>query len=374
MKKKADIVIIGGGIQGTSLLYHLVERGITNVQLVEMDMLGAGATGRSAGWVLHQQSSPINTQLTLLSMKEYSSFEEKFGVDIGFINPGCIQMGSYDMISEMASRAEYQKSLGIAIDILDTQTMQKEIPFVNYSDIGIGLFGKDDCKVNPHAVVSAYVNYSKKHGAIVDLKTTATNIITKGDKVVGVETTSGTISTPLVVNAAGFRANEVGKWLGLEIPIHKSVNHEVITEPTNILNRPYPLLEILVGEYFYVSYAGPKLNQASIGIGDWETTSNDQIADLPRVVKEFGAAFEHRLPQFSDLKIVSHYAGIRPMSPDGLPILGSVDGLEGYINDCCWGGDGVAHGPAGGIIMSELITGSRLSVDMNSFLFSRFAR
>lgn len=374
MKRNADIVIIGGGIQGTSLLYHLAERGISNVQLIEMDMLGSGATGRSAAWVMHQQFFPENTQLTLISMKEYLGFKEKFGVDIGLMKSGSIQMGSYEMISEMKSRAEFQISVGISTDVLDPKTMEKEIPFVNFSDVGIGLYCEDDCRVDPHAVMTAYVNHAKNKGAEVDLKTKATNILVKGDKVVGVETTSGIINTNLVVNAAGFRADEVGKWVGLKIPLRKSVNHEIITEETSILDRAYPLLEILVGEIIYVSYAGPKFNQASIGIGDWETFGNDQTSDLPRLVSECGEAFNFRLPKFFDLNIVRHYAGIRPMSPDGFPILGPVDGLDGYINDCCWGGDGVAHGPAGGIIVSELITGAKQSIDMQPFLFSRFAK
>lgn len=380
MKKTADVVIIGGGIQGTSLLFYLTERGICNVQLIEMNQIGDGATSRSAAWVMHTQDLEQNIHLTKISMREFLQYGDKLGVDIGLKQPGrvhqgagSLSIGTKDYEADMRRRAALQRSHDIPTDILTAEDIKRAVPFINVSDVGVGLYCQDDAIVDPHSIMYAYIKRAKARGAQVAIGVRATGILLESQRVVGVETTAGRISAPVVVNAAGFRAREVGESVGISIPLCNSVRHELITAPTPILDGHFPLIEVLAPEEMYIGYVGTRGNQAMIGIGRWEPGDFEQRPNLFRLVEEFGDALRHRFPELYELEIVNHWAGIRPLSPDGYPVLGPVENISGYVNDCCWGGDGVAHAPAGGVLVSGYIAEARdMPMSIEPFLLKRF--
>jgi sarcosine oxidase subunit beta len=379
MKTTADAVIIGGGIQGTSLLYYLTQRGMSNIKLLEMEEIGCGATSRSAAWVMHTQLHKLRTIMTKLSLAEYLQYKEKLGIDIGLIQPGklnygagSLQVGTIDLEIAMREQANIQRSLDIPADILDADQVKKAVPFMNTDDIGIGLYCEEDGIVNPHSIMYGYIEQAKKRGADVQIGVRATNIKLKNQRVIKVETNADPIWTPIVINAAGFRACEVGSWINIKIPLCNSKRHELITEPTPILDGHFPLIEVLAPEEVYIGYVGENGNQAMIGIGRWTPENFSQEPELLRLMSEFGDALKYRFPDIAELRCVNKWAGIRPLSPDGIPVLGPVEGVDGYINDCCWGGDGVAHAPIGGLLLSAFITGVELPMNLEPFLLKRF--
>src|SRR5262249_17414998 len=160
--------------------------------------------------------------------------ENKFGVDIDLRIKGILSLGPKEMQDELLKQATLQKSFGIPADVLEASEILKIAPFVNTADIGIGLYCKDDAIFDPYPIVQAYAKHAKLRGAKILEGVKASAILIKNRRVVGVATSIGTISTPIVVNAAGAWAGKVGKWAGINIPLRNSVRHQLITEPSSI--------------------------------------------------------------------------------------------------------------------------------------------
>jgi glycine/D-amino acid oxidase-like deaminating enzyme len=388
VKKNADAVIIGGGIQGASALYHLTEAGMKNVQLVEMDRVGSGTTRYTASWFVLQSRLEPNIRLSQLSLREFLSFEDKFGVNIDFRQIGSLSINTIENEKAMLELAEYQRSFGVPIDILSPAEIKSIAPFLNVQDIGIGLFCKEDGLVDTFAVLNTYIGQAKKLGATVDEGVRATGVMLQGNKVVGVETTGSIIHTPIVVNAAGIYDKVVAGWVGLDLPTIKAIRHTIFTEPTNLLPENMTLIEILNPQVIYI---GKESGAAKYSVGLDETESFAHVPDLPGLLDKYGNSLVYRMPEIAQLGIKKCIAGIRSLpiskvsigSGSGrsvsqvgrsLPILGPVDGIDGYFNDCAWGGLGVSHAPAGGKLMAELITKkSNLNISIDPFLLRRYS-
>ncbi len=368
MRTTADVVIIGGGIQGVSALYYLAESGIRNTVLVEMDKLASGTTAYTAGWIMLQQPRREQMQLSQISFAEFRSFEDKFGVDIGFRQKGSLSINTIGHSDEMRERAQLQKSLGIPVKILTASEIKSMAPILNVSDIELGLYCEEDGVVDANAIVYAYSKAAKLLGAEVEEGVKAIDIIVQNAKVIGVKTTRGLIATPFVVNAAGIYAKEVGKWIGLDIPITNALRHIVVTDL--LIPEDMPLIEVLNPVQIYIGSTG---GRADYTVGSFETDRFEHKPDLMLLIKTHLDDLMHRAPALAEAGIVTCTAGIRSLTPDGLPILGPVEEVSGYINDCGWGGTGISHGPAGGQVIAECIAGtSNLPVSIEPFLMKRF--
>lgn len=387
MKTNADAVIIGGGIQGASALYHLAEAGMHNVQLVEMDSLGSGTTRYTASWFVLQSRLEPNIRLSQESLRDFLSFEDKFGVNIDFRQIGSLSINTIENKNAMHELADYQRSLGVPIDILSPEEIKTIAPFLNVEDIGIGMFCKEDGLVDTFAVLNTYVSHAKKLGAEVQEGVKATGILLQKNKVVGVKTTGGIIHTPIVVNAAGIYDKLVAGWVGIDLPTIKAIRHTLFTEPTNLIPKNMTLIEILNPQVIYI---GGESGAAKYSVGLDETGSFAHVPDLPGLVDKYGDSLVYRMPEIAQLRIKNCIAGIRSLPANkvnienvsgqrlsqvgrSLPILGPVDGIDGYFNDCAWGGLGVAHSPAGGNLIAQLITKkNNLSINIDPFLLKRY--
>ncbi|RLC17196.1 MAG: hypothetical protein DRI57_10130 [Deltaproteobacteria bacterium] len=378
MKKTADVVIIGGGIQGASALCYLCEAGIRNVMLIEMDKLGGASstTAYTSGWVMLQEEDEINIRMSQMSFLEFLRFEEKYGIDINFIQNGSLSIDTTDHSERFHKRAEIHKTFGIHGEILSREDIRSVAPFLNLSDIESGLFSKNDGKVNADSVLQGYIRQAKRLGAEICEGTKAVNIKVRNGKVAGVETTSGFIHTPVVVNAAGIYAKQVARWAGIRLPLTNALLHVVLTEPTPMIQDNMPLIEVLNPELIYVegrTSIGSEGNIAEYSLGNVKTESFDHVAQLELFTEKYADHILYRIPEIFNLGITNCYAGIRTLTPDDFPILGHTDEVEGYVSDCGWGGRGISHAPAGGRLIAECISKThKLPVSIEPFLLSRF--
>ena len=370
MRTTADVVVIGGGIAGVSALYYLTEGGISNILLVEMERIGGGTTGHTAAYVTLQEPLELSTRLSLMSYPEVCSFEDKFDVDIGFQKKGSLSLDVIEHSDTLLERAELQRSMNVPTDVLTRDEIKSIAPFLNLSDIEIGLLCQEGGPVDPHPFIHAYIKHAKRLGAEAREEVKATNIVVRNGKVVGVDTTRGFVSTPIVINAAGIYASEVGSWVGIDIPLINALRHTIRSELTPLVPKGIPMIEVLNPEEIYIETKGHSLD---FSLGFDITDSHAHVANLQHLVEKYGDAIVHRMPVMRDLGIQSCEAGIRSMTPDDLPILGPVDTVEGFINDCGWGGSGVSLAPAGGKLITECILGtSNLPVSVEPFLLKRF--
>ena len=379
MRKSADVVIIGGGIQGTSVAYHLAKKGIRDTVLVEMDTLGSGSSGLSAAMLMHQTGQEQTTKLALISIKEYRSYSKKFEIDISFRKTGSICFATEPQkADELRKRIEMQNRIGIATETLDGSGVSKLAPLIKEDGIIVATYCEQDGYIDPYSVVNAYAQEARKLGVEINLRVKALNIKTSGRKVVGVETKgvetgSAYIETPVVINAAGALAGQVAEWVGIHLPIMNKKRNIVFLAPRPPL-EPFPIVEDVVTEW----YLRPDGKNIMVGVGPQE-----EVGYIPDTLRpgfdesclyKLGEYIEHRAPALMETAVMgSHWAGVRCMTSDELPILGPVDGVEGFLNCCGWSGFGITLAPVGGMLLAEFVAhGKSSTAEINPFLLKRF--
>jgi len=367
MKKTADAVIIGGGVAGISTLYHLARRGVKAL-LFEVDRLGSGTTAYTAGWVILQEPTRLRIMMSLLSLAEFRLLQDE--MNIGLHSKGLLSINTVEYIEHERKRAKMQESLGISTELLSPLEIKKIAPFLNVDDIGIGRYCADDGIVDAHALVQGYAKKARSLGAVIYEGVRVTNILQKKNRVVGVDTTAGIVSSPIVVNAAGIYAKQVAGWAGVELPLHLDLRHNVYTEKIPSIPADMPLLEILNPVVIYLGATGQR---ADYTVGSFPPTSFAHRPNLALLLKTHLADLEYRMPDVAQAGIIKCTAGIRAHSPDDLPILGPVKDVEGYYNNCGWDGHGVMHSPIGGQLVASCITGIEVPpIPIEPFLLNRF--
>jgi sarcosine oxidase subunit beta len=368
MKPMAEAVIIGGGIQGASLAYHLARRGLTDVCLVEMNDLGSGSSGRSASLITFASPPEACLPLTVLSFAALMRFQDELGGDPEYDPIGCLRLAGERGVPFFRRRHELLRRWGIESHLVDRETINDLTPGLNLEDIEVGLYVPCDGNIEPHSILMAYAQSARGMGVQIAQRVKATGLEIEGGRLRGVHTTAGFITTPRVINAAGFCAREVGAWAGMALPIRNLKRHIFFTGPVALYSRSIPFTYEYEVEW-YIRREGPGV---LIGMGATESDEKDPQVDWA-FLDVIGEHTMHRAPALADAEIKGGWAGLRPMTPDDNPILGEAPHLPGFFNDCGWDGHGVMHAPAGGLLMAELIVdGEATSADVSPFRVERF--
>ena len=368
MKRTAEVVVVGGGIQGISLAYHLARRGLTDVCLVEMKTLGSGSSGRSAAIIGHAFPTENCLPLVELSFAALMRFQDELDADPGYEPIGCLLLAGAQGAPDLRRRHALLQSKGIDSHLVDWETISRLTPGLNLEGIEIGLYGPRGGVIDPHSIMMAYTQHARHLGVEFAEGVKATGLQVEGDRVMGVHTTAGFIATHRVVNAAGFRAREVGAWTGMDLPITNLKRHIFVSGPIPTYSRSIPFT-YEVEEAWYMRREGPGL---LIGMGAVESDEEDPQVDWSflDVVAEHSM---HRAPALAEAEVKTGWAGLRPITPDDDPILGEASHLRGFFNDCGWGGHGIMHAPAAGIVLAEwIVDGKASSVDISRFRAERF--
>ncbi len=369
MKKSADVVIIGGGIQGTSVAYHLAKRGITNVALVEMDLIGSGSSGRSAAMLINTMSRQETIRLSQESFKEYLNFNEELGESSGFRQIGHMTIATPAVESKLVEEVAIQRKMGVPVETLGPAQISEVVPALNVEDLAFGAVCWTDGIIDPHAIMQTYTREARALGVEIYERVQATGIKLQDGRVVGVNTSYGFVSTALVVNAAGARAIEVGAWVGLKLPITNYKRHIFITDQFPEISARTPIVMDMQDDWYFRKEGDGIL----VGMGREESQSFE-----PQVEWELQSLLVeralHRAPILANARIIRGWVGLRALTPDDLPVLGRVPGLEGFVNCCGWGGHGVMHAPIGGLLTAEIIVdGDASTIDVTPFRYHRFA-
>jgi sarcosine oxidase subunit beta len=366
----APIVIIGGGVMGASTLYHLAKRGLNAVLLEKEPFFGQGATGRCAGGIRYQFATEINIRLSLLSLPMLDRFEEEIGQPIDRRYCGYLFMLTREEdVATFKHNVALQHSLGVMTEWLSGDEVRRRIPLIRCADAVAGTFNGHDGLCDPNGVVMGYINAARRLGAKAVEGIGVAAIKTAGGKVVGVETNRGTISTDVVVNAAGPWSAPISRTAGIDLPVQPIRRQWLTTTPLPAVPPDFPfVIDFAQSLYFHREGDGLLLGMSNLN----EKPGFDQSVDEEFELINLEAATK-RMPLLEKAGLASHLAGLYEVTPDAHPIIGRVPALDGYFVVTGFSGHGFMHGPISGLLMSEeILDGKAHTLDISSLRYSRF--
>ena len=254
---RADVVIIGGGIVGASIAYHLTKFGITNTVLLERKQLTSGTTWHAAGLVGQLRASRNLTELAKYTTNLFEGLEKETGQATGFKQNGSISIAlTGGRLEEMLRGASMAKNFGLAVDVISTGEIKERVPHYNMAGVTGGVFLPKDGQVNPIDVTQALAAGARSRGGQIFEHTKVTRILTRNGKAVGVETTAGTIMADKVVIAGGMWSRELGRSVGVNIPLHACEHFYIVSEPIAELPRNMPVVRVPDECTYYKEDAG----------------------------------------------------------------------------------------------------------------------
>ena len=365
---------------GASVAYHLARRGMTDVVLLEREkMLGTGSTGRNAGGVRHQFSNDANIKLSIESIALLERFEDEVGHPIDFHQDGYLfLLSTQSSVDTFQRNVTLQRSLGVDVQWLDARAAAQLAPGLSTDGVIAATFCQRDGIADPNGVTQGFAKTAQSLGMTVGRDVEVTGITLMAGRVTAVETTKGAIDTRIVVNAAGPYARLIGRMAGADVPVDPIRRHIFIAAgPSTGSGQALsgvPSNHIMVIDFettFYFHREGAGL---LFGMGErHETPTFDTTVQwdfLPQVID----VAVTRLPALADASISHAWAGLYEMSPDGNPILGAADGVDGLFLINGFSGHGFQHSPAAGRVLADVITGRDPQFDLTPFAANRFAR
>ena len=372
--QKAEIVIIGGGVVGASVAYHLTERGCRDVILLEREAsVGQGSTGKATGGVRAQFETDINIRLSLYSL----DFLRDWAVDCGYEPRGYLFVATNaEQLEFLKQSGEKQRSLGYTdVQSVDTRTIAEMVPGLNCDDIVGGSFGPRDGFIDPMAILEGFLSKSVSNGARVETAKHVRSIKLTAGRVTSVETESGTIECEKVVLCAGAWAAETAKTTGLELPVEPLRRQIVCVRSKTPLPANLPMV-IDLSNGFHFRPARNSDNEVLFAYAEAEEKPSFSTDFDEAFIKQVYEKARHRAPFLAETEVIREKcrAGLYENTPDHHAILGgcSVEGLY-FANG--FSGHGVMHSPATGRALSEIILdGESKFLDVTSLHIDRFAK
>jgi sarcosine oxidase subunit beta len=373
LPKTAEVVIIGGGVMGTSTAYHLAKKGCRDVVLLEKEtFFGEGATGRCAGGFRHQFATEIDIRLSKHSIPMLERFPLELGQQIGFNQCGYLFLLSRDEdVLAFQRNVQMQRRLGVETQWLSVRDIAQMVPTIDLEGITAGTFYGEDGLADPSSVVHGYVKGARRLGATLLNETEVLDIDARAGRVRGVITNRGSIQTPIVVNAAGPWASQIGAMAGVEVFVKPVRRQMSVTTPIPQVPADFPMV-IDFAESLYFHREGPGI---LTGMSNpHEPPGFDQSVDLDWQIRHLEAA-SLRMPILAEAGILNSWAGLYEVSPDALPILGRVLEVEGFFCTNGFSGHGFMHGPICGLLTAEeILDGLAHTVDISPVRIERFER
>jgi sarcosine oxidase, subunit beta len=364
----AECVIIGGGVVGCSLAYHLARAGMRPVLLDRGDF-GAGSTARGAGGVRQQFATEINVRVGMLSHQLLERFGDEVGATADLREIGYLFVASdAEQMAQLERNVAMQHSVGLSdVRLVSRDDVSGLVPDLNLTDVVGGTFCPSDGLAGPNEVTSGYVAAARRHGAQVFDGVNVDAIQHHGDRVSAVTAGGTCIATPMVVNCAGPYAATIGDMAGVKVPVRPFRRHIFVTEEFALDPDPPFTVDVRTSFYFH-----PEGNGLILGMSDpAEPSSFDTTLDwgfLEHLVEHA----THRLPTLEQAAIKTGWAGLYEVSPDNQAIVGESD-LRGFWLCCGFSGHGFMQAPAVGLLLAQEITGTGSDIDLSPFSPGRFA-
>jgi sarcosine oxidase subunit beta len=369
MKSKADVVIIGGGVNGCSLAYRLAKKGL-DVIVVEKKYLSSGATGACGAGIRQQWSTRENASLAIQSVKIFEQLSKELGQDIEFRQGGyLIAVHDKKEMKQSEKNVAMQRSLGLKVDILQPEEMTDVVPILDVKAMRVigATFCPTDGHANPFKTTFAYADAARKLGAEINTHTTVTDVKIKNKEIHGVGTDQGTIRTSIVVNAAGIDSKAIAEMVKVKLPLTPFRKEIMATE------RLQPLFEAMVisfkdGIYF----SQQKEGQIVGGIPIPEEKGGYKTMPTFSFLQHMSQTLTRYAPVLKHVNVLRHWTGFYDVTPDARPILGEVKEVKGFIQCNGFSGHGFMISPMVSQLLTNLIAEEKSSDVLANLRLDRF--
>ena len=372
MKSTADVVIVGGGVIGTSLLFNLGRLGVTDTLLLEKDVLGSGSTGRSQAICRMHYSNPVTAIMAWESLGIFSNFKEVVGGESGFVETGYLVVVTADDSVGLARNVSMQYGLGIDTMRVTARDLEDIAPMVAVYEDEFMAWEPQSGYADPYMVTTSYGVRAREMGAEISLRNPVTSIEVGSGRVKAVVTAEGRVETPIAVVAAGPWSKQVLGDMGVDVPL-VPVRHQVAS-----LTRPVDKLPLhpTVGDIAQSFSFRPDGNSLTMmGFGPEEEVdleTYNQGVDMDEMASAL-SRLANRIPAMEDADFRGGWSGLFTTTPDWHPLLDAVPGIEGLYCAIGFSGHGFKLSPMIGVTMAELIVeGVSKSVDSSRLRFNRF--
>jgi len=373
MTQTYDAIVIGAGVMGASIAFHLAERG-QKVAILERKTVASGATGHSSGLVRMHYDLAVESELVFTSYKEYfSNWKERVGGECGFQNTGFLQIAKPEHEDRLRGNVANQQKIGINTSVITADEVKRLFPDLVTDHFQFAAYEPDSGYADATLTTNSFIDGAKHNGATLMQNCEVTAIHTSGGRVTGVSTTKGEFAAPTIVNVAGPWAKHVAKLANVDVPL------ETWTHDVAFLHRPPSLGKIpAVIDDVINCYFRPEGSALILAAGEDESMrgeapdAEDQTP-TPTFLDKLIDAMLQRIPKIEESGLHSIHVGRDGITPDQRAIY-SAAGPDGFYLACGLSGTGFKTSPAAGASMAELILdGTPKTVDITPFKFERFA-
>jgi glycine/D-amino acid oxidase-like deaminating enzyme len=377
MGRTADVVIIGGGIQGASVAWHLSRRGVTDVVVLEKATLASGCSGRTGGVIRQHYSTPIVTEIARQGRAFFATFDREVGGHSGWIENGLVLMVGEKDRGALEANVALGRRLGVPVRMIDAAEAMALVPGLDTSGAVAFAHEADAGYGDGHGATVAFAAGARDRGVSVRQNTQATAITVERGRVAAVVTPGETFATRTVVNAAGPWADRVARMAGVELPLKLELIEEAVIRAPD--GEPYPVRTPSVYDFVnglsyrpegdgQVMAEGNSYYKGPLDPDGYPTKPSDAY------IEDVAVRLARSMPRLAHGTARGGWAGLLEGSPDFHPILGPVDEVEGLVMCCGFSGHGFKEAPVTGRLVAEVITDGRASLDISPLAFDRFRR
>ena len=370
IKRKASVVIIGGGIMGASIAYNLACRGAKDIILLERSYLTSGATGRCGAGIRQQWGTEMNCVLSRESVRIFETLAEEleypYGID--YRQNGYLLLAYSEKEKEQfAKNVALQNSLGISTRLVSSAEARDIVPHLNTDGLLGAAYGPTDGHANPFHTTFAYARAAQRLGVTLYRDTEVLAVKKEKGRICRVVTSRGSIDCEIVVNTAGGHAALIGEMVGITLPVYPKRHQIMVSEPVEHFQVP---MIISIFHHFYIQQTSH--GSFLLGQGDPHEPKGDNINPSWQFAVKLAARISAILPPLENLNIVRQWAGLYDMSPDAQPILGESPEVLGFFTAAGFSGHGFMIAPYTAKLMAQAIIGEKPETDIDMLNYRRF--
>jgi sarcosine oxidase, subunit beta len=379
--EKFDVIVIGGGVIGASVAFHLASLGTQKVLLVERATIGAGTTSQSSGILRTHYSVPENVELARRSWEVFNDFpayledEEAF---CGLVQCGYLISAAHDAkLEPLRASLAQQASQGVRVEYLNTQQARELLPIATFDDAALVGFEPDAGFADAYMTAASFAKSAKRRGVVVREGVEATQLMVEGGRVVGLSTSADDIQCDTLVSTQNIWTPQLSGWTGIHFPVVPE-RHAVLA--LECAAAPYtahmPVFKDLSspGMLYCRSYGGRQMLVSEGLVGEKLASCDTEQGDVPLdYVVEIGAQVANRFPAYSEAGLASSWTGVYDVSPDWNPVLGRVPGVRGLIVGFGFSGHGFKLSPTVGRVLAQEALGLPTDVALAPYSIERFA-